>query len=108
MQTTYFRDSQGWNGKTKVEMPGNQELIIETSRRAFGNGLSTRAAVWRHDGRGFKSHAAGLAGTGDFYERLELTSLNLIMEKAVCEQHAAVIARIDAIRSKVEAYYSKA
>ena len=108
MQTTYFRDSQGWNGKTTVEMPGNQELIIETSRRAFGNGLSTRAAVWRHDEHGFKTHAAGLAGTGDFYERLELTSPKRITEKAVREQHAAVIARIDAIRSKVEAYYSKA
>lgn len=112
METTFFRDSQGWNGKTTVEMPGKQELIIETSRCAFGNdlgnGLFTRAAIWRHDEHGFKSHAAGLAGTGDYYERLELSIPKRITEKAVREQHAAVIARIDDIRSKVLAYYSKA
>ena len=65
MQTTYFRDSQGWNGKTTVEMPGNQELIIETSRPAFGTAPPRAPGARRAKGRGLKWNAAGLAGTGD-------------------------------------------
>ena len=52
MNTIYFRDQDGWNGKTTIDLENGRQLVIRTSKRAFGGGLATNAPVW---------HIAGFA-----------------------------------------------
>ena len=107
METTYFRDSQGWNGKTTIDLENGRQLVIRTSKRAFGGGLATNATVWHIAGDGVRRHAMGFGlGNGDYSERLVLSQHARITEKVVRAQHEATLARITSIRDDVRDYYA--
>lgn len=107
METTFGKGSVGWSAKTTLDLPDARQLVIRTERRVFGGGLATNGTVFTINGDGTTTHVMGLgvAGFGDYSERLMLTQPARITEKAVRQQHEQVLARIDAIRDQALAYY---
>jgi len=99
MNTIYFRDQDGWNGKTTIDLENGRQLVIRTSKRAFGGGLIAGDGVRRH------AMSFGL-GNGDYSERLVLSQHARITEKVVRAQHEATLARITSIRDDVRDYYA--
>lgn len=106
MNTTFFRDHDGWNGETIIDIDNGRQLVIRTSKRGMGGGLSTTATAWSCSEGGTRRHVMGfgLAG-GDYSERLALSMPKRITEKLTRQQHEAVLARLDSIREQVRLHY---
>lgn len=106
MNTTYYRDHDGWNGKTIIDLDDGRQLVIRTSKRGMGGGLVTTATAWSCAEDGSRRHIMGFGlGSGDYSERLMLTQPGRITEKQVRHQHDATMNRIEQIRADVKAYY---
>lgn len=106
MNTEFYRDHDGWNGKTAIDIGSHRELTIHTHKRGIGGGLATSASVSTVNANGTKTHVFGFSlGRGDYSSQLLLTQPNRITEKYVRLQHLNALALIDEIKFKVNAHY---
>ena len=106
MITNYYRDHDGWNGKTTLDIEDGRTLVIRTSKRAVGGGMATNATVWLCNADGTNRHVMGFGlGEGDYSERLVLSMPARITEKLVRQQHENTLTRLESIRADVRDYY---
>ena len=74
MITNYYRDHDGWNGKTTLDIEDGRTLVIRTSKRSIGGGLATSVTAWRRNEDGSNRHVMGFGlGEGDYSERVTLS-----------------------------------
>lgn len=108
METSYFKDRDGWNAKTTVQLDDKRQLAIRTSRMSQSGFLATRVTGWTRNDSGTMTHVMsfGIAG-GDFSAVLERTPQPRITEKVVRQQHDRLIAQIDSIVAMAQAHYGK-
>lgn len=106
MITNYYRDHDGWNGKTTLDIEDGRTLVIRTSKRSIGGGLATSVTAWRRNEDGSNRHVMGFGlGEGDYSERVMLSMPSRITEKLVRQQHETTLTRIGSIRADVRDYY---
>lgn len=99
MQTTITKGNTGWKAKTCLDMTGDQVLVIDTLKNLSG-ALVTRATLNKHEG-----DFLTFVMFQDFTKRLESSAVR-VTEKAVREQHARNLARLDEIKAEVAAFYA--
>jgi hypothetical protein len=100
--TTLSKGKRGWQAEDLIDFNGQQKLLIETYK--YDGRLITHAAVNTYNGHGGFSHAFGLAGGGDFSERVIVTSARCT-EKSVSEQHAQAMSQLADIQARARAHY---
>jgi hypothetical protein len=98
------RGKDGWRAKQLFPFNGAQMLCIETYK--YDGRLTTRAAVNTYRMDGSYTHAFGLAGGGDFSERVT-ESRERATEKSVSNQHAQAVAMLPGIIERAKAHYAK-
>ena len=109
MHTTYFRDHNGWNARTIIDIDGGRQLHIRTARKMYGtSGLETSASVWSPWKDGYLTHKTVVFGCGgDFSRHLAVTHPKRVTEKAVVEQHEQALGLIEQLRAEACAYYQQ-
>ena len=108
MTTRTYKDRDGWNAQTIIDLKDRRVLKLRTGKRSIGGGLQTTATVWTDTGNGGLIHAMGLGtGLGDFSETIVVTRPARITEKLVTEQHQGVIRQADAIQAQIAQFYTQ-
>ena len=105
MQTRVFKDRDGWNAETMVDLEGNRVLKIKTYRNLHHK-LVTTASVWHCDGSGTMRHAFGFGSGGDFDETLIVANVPRVTSSVVEGQHGRAIAAMQSIQDRVAAHYT--
>lgn len=103
MITSMQKGRDGWAAQTDIELgPLEQDakriLRIQTSKARCG--ISTRASVWKIDGRGTMSTVL----FGDFSKTIA-TANNRCTEKSVQTLHDTALASKDDVLCQVDAHY---
>ena len=107
MTTRIYKDRDGWNAETSIDLQNQRVLKLRTGKRSIGGGLQTTATVWTDTGDGGLRHAMGLGtGLGDFSETIVITRPARITEKLVTEQHDRVIKQLGFIQAQIEQFYA--
>lgn len=107
MNTKYFRDHDGWNAVTEIEIEGGRQLVIRTGKRGVGGGLATNATVWTIEADGTRRHSMGFgAPGGDYSERLVLSQPGRITEKQVRQQHERTLGLVPVVVKDVQTFYA--
>lgn len=102
MELTKGKD--GWRAKDLIDFDGPRKLCVETYK--YSGSMITRAAVNTYTDYGF-SHAFGLAGGGDYSERV-IVSAERATEKTIAKQHAEAMEQLEQIIQRAKAHYAKA
>lgn len=106
IQTRIFRDRDGWNAKSELDLADNRLLQIRTYKASNG-GLRTSATVHlKVDGGLRHIMGFGTAG-GDFSETIASAKPARVTQKLVEEQHGLVLDALPRLRSAIEAHYAK-
>ena len=106
--TRYYRDNNGWNGESTVELPKlgqGKQLCVNTSKARGGSAITTTATV-RTLERGMWTFC--IAGKdGDFFKRVGCSEVGKrATERTVREQHERVLATLSDILANVTAHYA--
>lgn len=97
-----MKAKSGWRAKDLIDFDGAKKLLIETYKH--DGRLISRAAVNTYTATGY-SHAFGLAGGGDYSERIVISRRHAT-EKAVAEQHAQAMQQLPLIAARAKAHYA--
>ena len=107
-KTRFFRDYDGWNGETTVELPNlgeGKQLVLSTSKSKYSGSITSTASV-RTLERGMWTFC--IAGKdGDYHKRVGGSEFGKrATERAVREQHERVLATLSDILANVTAHYA--
>lgn len=106
IETRIFRDRDGWNATSEMDLTGDQLLKIRSYRNDRGL-LRTSATVHTKVEGGLR-HIMGFGTSGgDFSETLVVTKPARVTEKVISAQHESVLKTIPGILSAVQAHYAK-
>ena len=106
ISTIKYRDREGWNAKSQLNLADNRVLQISTYKASNGS-LRTSASVHlKVDGGLRHDFGYGTPG-GDFSETLVVTKPARVTEKVISAQHESVLKTIPGILSAVQAHYAK-
>lgn len=94
----------GWGATTHSEL-GNDRVLEISTCKASGGALVTTAYVHIREGN-FLSHRFGLAGGGDFSQRLQVSKVR-VTENAVRAQHMANLANLATISQCAREHYAR-
>lgn len=104
--TTLTKGKHGWKAEDLIDFNADEYQKLCVSTYKYGNELITRASVSTHRADGIVQHAFGLAGGGDYSERVIVTTARCT-EKAVAAQHAEAMKQLDAVLERARAHYAK-
>ncbi|MBR5704423.1 MAG: hypothetical protein IKX21_00465 [Deltaproteobacteria bacterium] len=106
--TRYFRDHDGWNGETIVELPNlgqGKQLHINTSKTKDNCAITSCASVRTLKGGAWTFLIAGK--DGDYFKRVGSSEVGKrATERTVRKQHEAVLATLDSILESVTEHYA--
>lgn len=106
--TSYYRDNDGWNGETTVELPNlgqGKQLFVNTSKTR-GNCAITSTASVRTLERGMWTFIIG-GKDGDYFKRVGTSEVGKrATERTVRKQHEAVLATLNSILESVNEHYA--
>lgn len=105
MKTKTYRNRSGWNVATTIELAGNREMRIATSRARRGQ-LCTIVSVTKLNGDGTQTFVISSAGRGDYSKTWAVSVPRRVTETVAIRQHDAVLERLAEIKAEVEAYYA--
>ena len=106
IETRIFRDRDGWNAKSELDLADSRLLQIRTYKASNGS-LRTSASVHTKVDGGLR-HVFGY-GTpgGDFSGNMVTTKPARVTEKVVAEQHRLVIDALPELLVAIENHYAK-
>lgn len=107
--TRFYRDNDGWNGETTVELPDlgkGKQLVINTSK-SRGNAAITSIASVRTLERGMWTIVFAGSKDGDYFKRVGCSEVGKrATERTVRKQHEGVLATLDSILQNVMEHYA--
>lgn len=108
VETRIFRDRDGWNATSTLDLADNRMLQIRTYKSSAGASLCSRGTVHTKMEGGGLRHIMGF-GTpgGDFSEDLAVSKPARVTEKVVAAQHESVLKALPSVLAAVEAHYAK-
>lgn len=107
VETRIFRDRDGWNATSTLDLADNRLLQIRTYKNSSGV-LRTSATVHTKMEGGGLRHIMGFGTTGgDFSELLGIAKPARVTEKVVAAQHDSVVKTLPGVLAAVEAHYVK-
>lgn len=106
IETRIFRDRDGWNASSGMDLDGNQLLTIRTYKATNGV-LRTYASVCTKVEGGTR-HIMGFgASGGDCSETLAASKPARVTEKVIAAQHESVLKKLPDVLLAVKAHYVK-
>ena len=106
IETRIFRDRDGWNAKSELDLADSRLLQIRTYKASNGS-LRTSASVHLKVDGGLR-HIMGFGSAGgDFSETLVASKPARVTEKVVNAQHESALKTLPGVLAAVEAHYAK-